>query len=405
MTTPAPTTPIPTATPAATTTPTPTATPAATTTPASIPVAAQVEEVQLEILNYVDSAFTRAHDLTSHAPVHDGRGTFTHVGVKMEGVESSRNWNFFSTAGQDGLVFWRDHRVANHLFLQVVGPSSRVLATEIEFDTSFYTENNVRNIYSVIFFDQLDERKEMVVDRLLLNGNENKRVKLNRPIPVSRIAVKMGEGGLTRLRVFGTPLPALPERTNVLKGATLFGISDESLGEASVILHDKREGMVMTGWRTKRHGARHVAGIQLAKAATVRGLLIDTYMHCLSNFPYITVLACNSTDTTEQLMQQLPKWRVFPPKGEPQLIPDQDINEFMKKRDDTFGVDGNTRYQLALETSTAWHTLLPTTSLKRDTIHTIEEKHLHQLGPITHLVIIGIPDGGLHRFVVYGDFI
>lgn len=50
--------------------------------------------IPLEVVEYTDSWFTRAHDVVSPAPVKDGRGTFTHVGVRMEGLESGRHLNF-----------------------------------------------------------------------------------------------------------------------------------------------------------------------------------------------------------------------------------------------------------------------------------------------------------------------
>jgi hypothetical protein len=50
--------------------------------------------VPLTLLTYTDSAFTNAHDVVSGEPNKDGRGTFSHVGVRMEGLESRRHLNF-----------------------------------------------------------------------------------------------------------------------------------------------------------------------------------------------------------------------------------------------------------------------------------------------------------------------
>lgn len=106
--------------------------------------------VQLEVISYDDSLFTNAHDLVSPLPVHDGRGTFSHLGVKMEGLESSRHWNLKSAASGGTLQFWRDHTVVNRIELLVRGPSSRVLVTALELDTAFYTKNPTRDIYEVL---------------------------------------------------------------------------------------------------------------------------------------------------------------------------------------------------------------------------------------------------------------
>lgn len=41
------------------------------------------KELDLEVVSYTDSWFTNAHDLVSHDPITDGRGTFTHLGVSI----------------------------------------------------------------------------------------------------------------------------------------------------------------------------------------------------------------------------------------------------------------------------------------------------------------------------------
>lgn len=105
--------------------------------------------VQLEVISYDDSLFTNAHDLVSPLPVNDGRGTFTHLGVRMEGLESSRHWNLKHAAAAGTIEFWRDHQHVNRIELAVRGPSSRVLVNALEFDTAFYTRNPSRDIYEV----------------------------------------------------------------------------------------------------------------------------------------------------------------------------------------------------------------------------------------------------------------
>lgn len=54
----------------------------------------QSTELPLTLVSYTDSAFTNAHDVVSPEPKIDGRGTFSHVGVRMEGLESRRHLNF-----------------------------------------------------------------------------------------------------------------------------------------------------------------------------------------------------------------------------------------------------------------------------------------------------------------------
>lgn len=42
-----------------------------------------VVELAQELVSYDNSLFTNAHDLVNPAPVKDGRGTFSHLGVNI----------------------------------------------------------------------------------------------------------------------------------------------------------------------------------------------------------------------------------------------------------------------------------------------------------------------------------
>eukprot|EP01111_Echinosteliopsis_oligospora_P000272 TRINITY_DN1024_c0_g1_i1.p1 TRINITY_DN1024_c0_g1~~TRINITY_DN1024_c0_g1_i1.p1 ORF type:complete len:401 (-),score=89.49 TRINITY_DN1024_c0_g1_i1:68-1270(-) len=362
-------------------------------------------EAKLEVLNCLDSEYTRVHDLVSHDPVRDLRNTFSHFGHCADGLKSGRNINFKSTQGSEGHVFWRDHNIANHVFLHVIGPSTRFLVHEVEFDTTFFEHDHVRHVYSVILFDQLKNKKEAVITEILLESNSKKRIVLHTPTPTTRIALKLGEGGLSRFRLFGTPLAPLPPRALILKDATIVACSDAHYGQPSLVLREQREGFIMAGWESARHAARQFIIFALAKPSAVHGFLIDTYMHLLNNFRYVTVLACNSTEPAEVLTAQLPKWQLFPSKGESFYVSNADLPQIMRNHDNKFGIDGNLRFQIAPETSTIWHTLLPVMQCQKDSALIVEDNQLVQLGPVTHLAVFGIPDGGFHRLIAYGDFI
>lgn len=218
-------------------------------------------------------------------------------------------------------------------------------------------------------------------------------------------------------------------------------MSDASYGDPSLVFRGKREGSVMAGWESCRHSARHRLGIALAHPSVVRRLEIDTYLHCLNPFRFMSVLACNSTgachaffffslfffpvqfhscyslpthfsqiyiyillpaESTEKLLASLPGWRVTLPGKEAQEVADAEVNEFLEKHGN-MTCPGPVRYQLALAAYRGpWKVLLPTSPLQRDTLHEYE-KHLKEVGPVTHLVFLGVPDGGVHRIGVYGD--
>jgi allantoicase len=62
------------------------------------------------------------------------------------------------------------------------------------------------------------------------------------------------------------------------------------------------------------------------------------------------------------------------------------------------------RYSLAADNS-HWRLLLPMTKLQRDTWHSFSRLNglIDLSGKITHLVFIGVPDGGVHRLAVFGE--
>ena len=74
-----------------------------------------MNSIPLEILSYTDSQFTNVHTLVSNSDAIDGRGTFTHMGVKMDGLESARHLNFRCDDGS----FIRSH-VFNHVMLRSI---------------------------------------------------------------------------------------------------------------------------------------------------------------------------------------------------------------------------------------------------------------------------------------------
>jgi allantoicase len=189
-------------------------------------------QIPLDVISYDDSGFTNAHDVVSFAPVQDGRGTFTHLGVRMEGLESARHLNFSATA----TAFRRDANISNRIVLRVRGGKARVEA--IELDTRFYTRNHTRDIYTIRM--GLSGRLETVVEGLKLDGDSVRRVPIQ-SVDATDIELVVGEGGLARIRLFGQFTPVEPQ-ASVLDNAVVFGASDASYGDPSLILRPTRQG-------------------------------------------------------------------------------------------------------------------------------------------------------------------
>jgi len=366
-----------------------------------------LQQFSLELISYDDSLFTNAHDVVSPLPVHDGRGTFSHLGVRMEGLESSRHWNLkHEKVGDDsGFVFYRDHSVVNTVVVGVKASSTRALVHFIELDTSFYTRNPTKDIYSIVLVDELEKKQVTVAENVELKGDTSQTLEVDPPVSASKVILRIGEGGLARIKVFGEPLPPLPKRLNVLTGSQVFGASDASYGEPSLVLRDEREGKVMAGWESCRHSARHRLGLVLSKPALVSTFIIDTYMHCLNPFRFMGVLGCSSIESTEYLIKNLPSWRITHPSGTTEIVPDGGLNDYMAEHGGMkTASSGHVKYQLEWSNySGPWKILLPIQPLRRDTIHEFTTE-VKSVGAVTHLMLVGVPDGGIHRIVAFGEF-
>lgn len=354
--------------------------------------------IKLEVVSYNDSWFTNAHDLISDEPVVDGRGTFTHVGVKMDGLESGRHMNF-KHLGEE--KFARDHRIQNIVVLRVTD-SKVALVNELEFDTAFYTRNNVKDVYSVLFIDESSGQESVVLKDFKLSGDSKKSFRLPEPAKASKIVLKIGEGGLARFKVKGEVVKTFNKGVDLLffdsdrTDARIFGASDASYGDPSLVLRKWRQGTVMAGWESCRHSSRHRLGIRLPRRSVIKTIELDTYLHCLNPFRYAAVLATSSVANEEELLRKLPKWRV---QGEDldELVEDAHLNQFIEQNET---IDRPLSYQLQTSEDSTWKLLLPFSKLERDTLHTFNVKCDEQVASI---IVIGLPDGGLHRIGLYGD--
>jgi len=146
----------------------------------------------------------------------------------MEGLESKRHLNFKTIETPQGLIFTRDRSVVNTVVFNVgvpgdLGSLNRVHVKYVEFDTSYYTQNNVYNIYSMEFYDELSNTTKIVGENISLNGNSINVHDLHEATHVTKVTLKMTEGGLTRFKMFGTPSEQqLPNQISLLRDAKIF---------------------------------------------------------------------------------------------------------------------------------------------------------------------------------------
>ncbi|MCX7556028.1 allantoicase [Xanthomonadaceae bacterium JHOS43] len=200
-----------------------------------------------------------------------------------------------------------------------------------------------------------------------LRGNSHHYFDLGESRTVSHVRVNVyPDGGLARLRVYGTPMfdPAarndagLIDLAAALNGGIVLAANNEHFGPASTMLLPGRGVNMGDGWETRR---RREPGndwclIALAHPGTIDAVEVDT-AHFKGNYPdRCSIQAARVTDGT----------------------PESLITQAM-----------------------FWEDLLPEQKLQADHIHRFHAE-LKPHGPITHVRFNMIPDGGVSRLRLWG---
>ena len=375
-----------------------------------------VKNIRLQVVSYTDSLFTNAHTLVDVEPAHDGRGTFSHLGVRMDGLESGRHLNFSATKAGENITFTRNASLQNVVVLKVIG--GPVTIERVEFDTSFYTKNNVHTVYSMsVTGDDNATAEVQVLCKVQLHGDSKKSVDIDksfRNIAAHNIVLRLSEGGLARFRAYGRYLPPRSSDhhpTDILhapgQSITIFGVSDASYGDPSLCFRTDREGAVMAGWESCRHSLRHRFGFKLKQECSrISHVEIDTYMHSLNAFKYVSVFAyIGDCKDDSVIIRGLPNWTISyqrDGKDYSETVRESEMDEMSAKlaNDDVLSISYSQE-----SSNNDWHTVLPFVKLERDTLHVFTRTNgLNDINqPINTLFVVGIPDGGIHRIGIYGS--
>jgi allantoicase len=161
-----------------------------------------------------------------------------------------------------------------------------------------------------------------------LKGNSHHYFALDGGRRVSHLRVNLyPDGGLARLRVYGTPLfdpspdaEGLVDLASALNGATVVAANNQHFGLASALLLPGRGVNMGDGWETRR---RREPGhdwcvIALARPGVIEAIEVDT-AHFKGNYPDRCALhgASVAGGTPESLVTQAMFW--------PQLLPEQKL--------------------------------------------------------------------------------
>jgi len=172
------------------------------------------------------------------------------------------------------------------------------------------------------------------------------------------------DGGIARLRVYGTPAPdraeGLIDLAALVHGGQALSASDMFFGNKNHLIQPGRAENMGGGWETRR---RRDEGhdwiiVKLAGRGTLHKLVLDTH-HFKGNFP---------------------------------------------DRCSVQGLDAADAQPFRIERRTDWDDVLPETKMAADTAHEFHGDALLAAGPFTHLRLRVHPCGGVSRLRAFGLF-
>ncbi|MBS2034575.1 hypothetical protein JST97_06295 [bacterium] len=344
------------------------------------------------LIGYSNSDFTNPHEVVLPDGAPDCRLQFTHMGAKYSGFETVRHR---ATRFADG-GFDYDHDAHHWLH---IGLHQRSQIESIKISTKWFTGNQVRAV-SVYLIDELSGTRQLVLERVPLNPDAEHEFPLGN-LPASECLVECYyEGGIARVQLFGQPASELlPERPNLLEGARISHVSNDHYGNPAMAVAGLRKENHMVGWESARTGFGERALFHLAQASVVREIVVDTYLHRLNPPLSCHVFGLNEKDENkiEALMGRAPRWKLSLGDGR-EIIP-ENFQAYMLAQG--YLEQGVKKFRIALDVpDPAWIPILPWAELAADRYHRFRQ--LESAGPITHLLYMHYPNGGIHGLKALG---
>ena len=341
------------------------------------------------LISYSDSGFTNPHEVVLPDAPKDCRGDFTHMGAKYWGIESARHKATTVLEKEQALAF--DHNACNWF---LIGLHDRAEVDKLTISTKWYTGNQVRAV-SVYLRDEVTRKNTQVLNRAALAPDQEHSFAFAPTIATECLVECYYEGGISRVNLFGKTLePKTPPRVNLLEGAAISHVSNAHYGDPARAVAGNRKEMYMFGWESARTGFGEQALFHLKKPAVLDEVVVDTYMHRLNSPLTCHVFGINSFK--EEDMKLAPRWKLILANGK-EIIPDN-FQTFMLEQ--KYLPEKNFKIKLHVPDGSPWKALLPFAALTPDTFHRF--RHLEKAGPVTHVLYMHYPNGGVHGLRVFG---
>ena len=304
-----------------------------------------------EVVSVSDEFFAAASRMLDPSPPVLKKDTFDEHGGWMDGWESRRK----REAGHD----WAIVKLAN-----------RGIAHKVDFETTFFTGNfapaiMLEGVLSETHIPPPDAPWQPVLDEIALVGDQHHLLELEHSGgPYTHIRVSIyPDGGIARFRLYGrfvldsTDCDTEVDLAAALNGGTAVSWNDSHYGHPQLTLMPGRGINMGDGWETRRRREPGFdwAIVRLGSPGVVSRLEIDT-LHFKGNFPH----QC-SVDGA------------YLPDAAPASLESRAIY---------------------------WNTLLEPVEMGAHVLHTFTD--LNSLGPLSHIKINLIPDGGISRLRAFG---
>ena len=340
------------------------------------------------LIGYSNSDFTQPHEVVLPDEAPDCRQQFTHMGARYSGYETLRHRA--TTPQKNGFRY--DHNAHHWLH---IGLKQRALVRSLKISTKWFTGNQVRAV-TVDLIDELTGQKHRVLDRQPLQPDTDHE------FPVAALAASecyvkcYYEGGIARVQLFGEAASEqLPVRPNLLASATISHISNDHYGNPAMAVAGVRKESHMVGWESARTGFGERALFQLEKPAAIQELVVDTYLHRLNPPLSAHLFGLNGGDLDEA-MGEAPRWKLVLDSGR-EIIP-EDFQAYMLEQ--KYLEEGVTSFSIRLHNENPrWLPLLAHGELAPDRYHRFRD--LEPAGPVTHLLYMHYPNGGIHGLKAY----
>lgn len=350
------------------------------------------------LLSYSNSDFTNPHDVVLPNEATDNTGIFTHMGAKYSGFETKRHTATKANAS-DNLLHY-NHNARQWL---TIGLKERTKIDKIHISTKYFTGNQVRAV-SVYLKDELTGKQQQVLNRTPLKPDSNHIFKIPDIMATEARIDAYYEGGISRIHFFGEKTPEqLPMRKNLLEDTVISHISNTHYGKPDKAVRGNRVEDYMIGWESARTGFGEQAVFHLIKPTIIEEIVVDTYLHRL-NAPltsHIYGVSLGANESLDDVMKLAPRWKIVFADGK-QIIPENFQNYMLEQAYLKEQGGDNTTFNIMLDVppQSPWKPIVPFVALRPDTYHRL--KNIGDKNPITHLLYMHYPNGGIHGLKVFG---